>query len=212
MAPLQDCRWGAVSYGPMVVLRADPWTPQYGMGLEAATLDEPVLAVDCSDVLAPLAGLQELMRERESALAARLASSRGRTVVVDGPLSFMDPTEAPVVGLVKRLVRAYLGPEEAALLPRLGPGERTPLFALGSDPNARFGWYVRLADVRAPWHDHAGIVRCEVRTGIGLREARTLADRLTAVLPSFAGRASDPRAPQNLAPIGALEGRLRHRM
>ncbi len=42
--------------------------------------------------------------------------------------------------------------------------------------------------------------------------ARHLADRLTAALPSFAGRASDPRAPQNLAPIGALEGRLRHRM
>ena len=42
--------------------------------------------------------------------------------------------------------------------------------------------------------------------------ARDLADRLTAALPSFVGRASDPRAPQNLAPIGALEGRLRHRM
>jgi hypothetical protein len=32
------------------------------------------------------------------------------------------------------------------------------------------------------------------------------------LLPSFAGRASDPRTPQNLTPVAGLEAWLRHRM
>ena len=48
--------------------------------------------------------------------------------------------------------------------------------------------------------------------GIGLQGAVALADRVTALLPRFAGRPSDPRYPQNLAPVGALEGWLQHRM
>ena len=66
--------------------------------------------------------------------------------------------------------------------------------------------------MRAPWHDLAGIVRCEVRAGHGVGGATELADRVTSVLPSFAGRPSDPRAPQNLAPVGSLEAWLRHRL
>ena len=42
--------------------------------------------------------------------------------------------------------------------------------------------------------------------------ARGLADRTTALLPAYAGRPTDPRAPQNLAPVAGLEGWLRHRM
>ena len=297
----------------MVSLRADPWTPAYGMGLEAAVTEEPALPVDHSvetgdwstpispppadpcplvfidgvrrvdvrlwaedegrqvpglfgsyavgsvlcgdqatygeerlaralvlgggmrvepqvvptgkgpmrfeagsapgtDVLAPLAELQELMRAAESRLAAALARTHGSVVLADGPLSFLAPTEATVVGVVKRMVRPYLEAEPGALLPRLRTGDRTPLFALGNEPNARFAWYQRLAEVRPPWHDHAGIVRCEVRVGVGLEEARRVADRVASILPAFCGRPSDPRAPQNLAPVAALESRLRHRM
>ena len=75
-----------------------------------------------------------------------------------------------------------------------------------------FSWYVRLVALRRPWHDHAGIVRCEVRARLGLEAAVAIADRVTAVLPGYAGRPSDPRAPQNLAPVGGLESWLRHRM
>ena len=42
--------------------------------------------------------------------------------------------------------------------------------------------------------------------------ARELADRVTALLPRYAGRPSDPRTPQNLAPVAGLETWLRHRM
>ncbi len=162
----------------------------------------------------PLFGLQKTMQAAEAALAARTASQEGRLVLVDGRLGFLDPTTSPVVGVVKRFVRAYLEAEHDALLPRLGPGERTPLFGLvyEGQPLERFAWYTRLVPMRPAWHDHAGIVRCEVRAGVGVDEAVRLADRVSALLPAFAGRTGDPRHPQNLAPMGALEGRLQHRM
>ena len=59
----------------------------------------------------------------------------------------------------------------------------------------------------------AGILRGEVARSVGVARAVELADRAASELPRFAGRAHrDPRAPQNLAPIGGLEARLKHRM
>ncbi|MEX2274204.1 MAG: hypothetical protein WEA10_01370 [Actinomycetota bacterium] len=162
----------------------------------------------------PLLGLQKIMQAHEERLAERLAAVEGRFVLADGRLGFLSPSASPVVGVVKRFARAYLEPSRDALLGLLGPGERTPLFLL-SDPTAghdRFSWYVRLVALRPPWHDHAGIVRCEVRAGVGLEAARRLADEVTAFLPGFAGRPSDPRFPQNLAPVASLESWLQHRM
>jgi hypothetical protein len=162
----------------------------------------------------PLMGLQHLMRKAEAGVAARLAATEGELVLVDGPLMFSDPTESPVVGLVKRFVRAYLQPEHDALLPRLGPGERTPLFGLGraDGPLDRFAWYTRLVPTRPHWHDHAGVVRCELRSDLGLERATDIADRVTSTLPRFSGRPSDPRYPQNLSVVGRLEEWLRHRL
>ncbi len=158
--------------------------------------------------------VQKAMQEQESALAARTAATGDGLVLADGRLGFLDPTAAPVVGVVKRFVRAYLEPEHDALLPRLAPGQRTPLFGLvyEGQPLERYAWYTRLVPSRPAWHDHAGLVRCEVRAGVGVEQARSLADRVSALLPGFAGRPSDPRFPQNLAPVGALEAWLRHRM
>ena len=167
-----------------------------------------------SDPDRPLWRLQQLMREAEGSLAARVAWSEGDLVLADGPLTFFDATGSPVVGIVKRFGRVYLERERESLLPRLEAGERTPLFLVGEEGARveRYAWYTRLVPLRTPWHDHAGVVRCEVRAGVGLDEASRLADRVSALLPPFAGRASDPRAPQNLAPVGRLEAWLRHRM
>lgn len=167
-----------------------------------------------TDPDAPLFGLQKAMRHAEARLAARIAALGAGLVLVDGRLGFLDPTASPVVGVVKRFVRAYLDPEHDALLARLAPGERTPLFGLAYEggPLERYAWYSRLVPSRPTWHDHAGLVRCEVRAGVGVDGAQGLADRVSALLPAFAGRPSDPRYPQNLVPVGGLEGRLRHRM
>ena len=162
----------------------------------------------------PLWGLQQLMRRAEAAMAAKAAARGDGVVIVDGPLTFSDPTKSPVVGVVKRFARMYLEPEHDALAGRLRPGERTPLFGIGDEerPVDRYAWYVRLVPSQRHWHEHAGVVRCEVREGVGLESAVSLADRVSAMLPAYAGRPSDPRAPQNLAPVGSLERRLRHRL
>jgi hypothetical protein len=162
----------------------------------------------------PLLRLQELMRAAENDLAAWLVGGGARLVLADGPLRLGEEGDSPVVGVVKRFVRRYLEPEQESLLGRLGRGERTPVFALHDREGAvrGYSWYARLTDLVAPWHDRAGIVRCEVRAGVGLPRAVDLADLVTVLLPAFAGRASDPRTPQNLAPVAGLEVWLRHRM
>jgi hypothetical protein len=162
----------------------------------------------------PLWRLQQVMRRAEADLAAYLAAETDRVVLVDGPLGLRDPTACPVVGVVKRFARQYLGPEEESLIGRLRPGERTPLFGLGipNQPVERYAWYTRLVPWRAPWHDHAGVVRCEIPAGLGLARSVEVAGVVSGLLPRYAGRPSDPRAPQNLAPVGGLESWLRHRL
>ena len=56
-----------------------------------------------------------------------------------------------------------------------------------------------------------GVVRLEAPAARGLDEARALADLSAREMPRFASDATrDPRAPQNLFPIGGLEARLKH--
>lgn len=164
-----------------------------------------------TDAIAPLEALQAAMRRAEADLAARLTEEGEGWVIADGPLFYPFRPDSRVVGVVKRLLAAYLTGEPAALLPRLEPGERSPIFALGHQALDRFAWYQRIAVRQGHWHELAGLVRCEVRMEMGLAAAAEMADVLAVHLPRFAGLAGhDPRAPQNLLPIGALEKRLRH--
>jgi uncharacterized protein len=169
------------------------------------------IAVPGDDPEAPLQVLQNEMREAEGRLAAQLAPTG--LVLADGPLHYPHGPDAAVVGIAKRMVRTYLEGEPAALLPRLLAGERSPMFALGRQVLDRFAWYQRLIELREPWHDLSGLVRCEVRMSLGIARARQLADRVAVELPRYAGRPGiDPRAPQNLTPVGALEAELRRRL
>jgi hypothetical protein len=156
---------------------------------------------------APLAELQQRMRVEEGVLAERLCAG-GRLVIVDGPLYYVRSRDLPVVGYVKTHSRALLAPEHHREVPRLRPGERSSLFRLGKE---RYSCYFRLAPVSGisgPW---AGIVRLELPQSAGLRAAVETVDRVAGTLPRYAGVAHrDPRAPQNLQPVGALESHLRH--
>jgi hypothetical protein len=163
--------------------------------------------------VAPVQGLQTTMRRSEAGLAERL-SAEADVVFLDGPLTYLTAAaRGPVVGYVKRLLRPYLDPSAAALLPRLYAGERTPLFLVEGQREPRYSWYLRLAPARKIQSALAGIVRLETPAAPGLDAARALADVSARELPRFASDAArDPRAPQNLVPIGALETRLRHRL
>jgi hypothetical protein len=165
-----------------------------------------------SSPLAPMAGLQEQMRAAEAALAEHLARQPDDVVIVDGPLQPLRPPTALVVGYVKRMLRSYLGPSEASLLARLRKGQRTPVFAI-LDRHPRYSWYVRLAAAAPVAHGFAGVARLEISQGTGLAAAVQVADLSARALPRLASTPDrDPRAPQNLVPVGALEHHLRHRM
>ena len=162
---------------------------------------------------APLQELQRVMRETEVAIAQAEAAESGTWVIADGPLVHRRASAAPILGYVKRLQRAYLPPNAAALLPGLPVAHRTPLF-LVRDPAHRFdrySWYVRLAGTPQIAHPLAGLARLEISTGARLDQARIAADLTARLLPELASTLErDPRAPQNLLPIGALERALRH--
>lgn len=170
------------------------------------------LSVPGSTPLDPIVGLQNAMRAAEADLASRIFADGGADLLIlDGPLTYF--ADGPVVGMIKRQSRSYLPDDRSAILHTLGAGARTPLFQLGEQRLERYSWYVRLAAVRPIDGTMTGIVRLEVPKQIGLERARSLADIATAVLPRFAsvvGR--DPRAPQNLYPVGELERVLRHRL
>jgi hypothetical protein len=169
---------------------------------------EPRLVSENTPV-APLDGLQTAMREGEARLAEALGAE-AEMVVLDGPLTFLGSTTAPIVGLVKRLMRAYLDASEETLLRRLEVGTRTPLFLIQDARAPRYSWYQRIAGGRSIQAALTGVVRLEVSGALPLAQAGALADTASRLLPRLASDAAhDPRAPSNLVPIGGLEQRLR---
>jgi hypothetical protein len=168
-----------------------------------------VASIHDNDADAPLRELQNRMRQAEAELAERLAAE-GWLVVADGPLSFVRSRDLPVCGYVKTHHRPLLPPELHRRVPELGMGKRTPLFAMGRE---RYSCYTRIAagaGHASPWH---AVARLEFPQSAGLEAARDTADKVTCMLPRYAGIPhTDPRAPQNLQPIAALERQLRHRL
>lgn len=150
------------------------------------------------------------MRTAEARLTAELADD-GAFVIADGPVNDTRPRD--VVGYIKTHRVAYLSGPEAATVRSLTPGTRTPLFLLGASGSfARYSWYQRLA-TGPEGHAWYGVVRGEVAAAVGIDRARLLADRSAVLLPRVAAPAhTDPRAPQNLVPIGALERSLRREL
>lgn len=157
--------------------------------------------------------LQERMarREVEAAEAARrdLGAPDDALVVVDGPLSGRQHV-AGAVGVIKSHGVAYLPPGLHRLVGGLEARARTPVFAIGGRWS-RYSWYLRLpGGVDAPW---AGVVRVECSTEISGAGAIQLADSVGVTISRYASEPyKDPRAPQNLYPIGGLERDLRHRL
>lgn len=151
-------------------------------------------------------GIQERMGDLEGEVAEQHADVA--LMVVDGPLSHRRHVEG-AVGYVKTQHVQYLPDDLRATLGDLPVGCRTPLF-LTTTSWSRFSWYLRLANGTGP---AGGLVRCEVKADMPVGEAARLANLVTASLPRYASaRHKDPRAPQNLYPIGGLERELRRRL
>jgi hypothetical protein len=130
-------------------------------------------------------------------------------LVVDGPLrgrAHLDRT----VGYVKTHHTSYLPAPQASVVAALRPGQRTPAFIMGTSWR-RSSWYLQLPGTDGvPW---SGVVRLECSADLDPKDVSRLADQTATLLPPFASTPhKDPRAPQNLVPIGGLERQLKHRL
>ena len=156
--------------------------------------------------------LQQHLSEAEVQLALLFRTENpdaNDLLFVDGPLrgrTHLDRT----IGFIKTHHTTYLPPEQAAVVSELGPGQRTPAFTMGTSWR-RSSWYLRLpGPAGAPW---SGVVRLECSADLPVPEVTRLADLSALVLPPLASSPhKDPRAPQNLVPIGGLERELRRRL
>jgi len=161
--------------------------------------------------------LQRRLEEVEVAAAATARSvihDHGTPVdddllIVDGPLRGRQHLPR-ALGYIKSHRSTYLPAGLNALVATLTAGQRTPVFHMGTSWD-RYSWYLRLpGPPGSPW---AGIVRVECSADLPVTEATKLANQSQTALRRFASAAyKDPRAPQNLYPIGGLERELRHRL
>ncbi|HEX3780797.1 MAG TPA: hypothetical protein VHX38_14110 [Pseudonocardiaceae bacterium] len=130
-------------------------------------------------------------------------------LVIDGPLRGRAHLER-AVGYIKSHQTEYLPAELNAMIATLTPGQRTPVFLMGTSW-VRYSWYLRLPGPGgAPW---AGVVRLEAAPQLSPDTAISLANLTQSILGRFASEEyKDSRAPQNLYPIAGLERHLRHRL
>jgi hypothetical protein len=154
------------------------------------------------------------VRRRDLELACvRKALETYPLVIADGRLDRPEASHNQLAGVAKTLHQLYVKGEQRALIGRLPPGTRTPMFQISDSWGSRYSWFVRLPHTRAIHHSYAGIVRLEVPVAGTVAPPVDVADMLTHHLPRFASKPEhDPRAPQNLLPVGALERQLRHEL
>lgn len=148
---------------------------------------------------------QRRMADLEAKMAA-LCAVDAELSVLDGPLR--GRTRLPnSVGYIKSHHRSYLQGDLNAVVERLRPGQRTPVFHLMSGW-PRYTWYLRLPGTSS--RGWAGIARLEAADELSEEAAIALADATAACLPPLGSAAhKDARAPQNLTPIAGLERRLK---
>lgn len=170
-----------------------------------------------ADADAPVRLLQAKMRLAEGNLAAHLSADLADGLLIcDGQRPLLGADER-VLGYLKSVQSQRLPATALKVVRSLAEGERSPLYLVGRGETARFEWYLRLRDPR-PWlHTLAGNVRLQAYAGPDARaqlpRAQALADWSAVTLPRFATRShQDPRAPQQLLPVMALEQTLRRRL
>jgi hypothetical protein len=163
-----------------------------------------------SDPASMRSRVTEEMRRLEASLVNEL---EGGLVIVDGQIyrgekSYTAPER--VLGYTKTQAAIYLGAEQQALLYELKPYQRTPIFMIPGKAINRpldvFSWYVRLPlKPTATFYTGASLLRIETISPEPYQAIR-LADLSVSIFCDMASSpAKDPRAPQNLIPVGGLE-------
>lgn len=156
--------------------------------------------------------LNHLRAEIEASIVRRLLEERRYAlVVVDGRL----PQQAAgAVGLIKTPQRVPVTSDtQINVLRGLRRGERSPVFIRTRSDRRYYSWFVCLASPGRYDLAMSGLALIEM-DDLASRDDVVRAANLTAAeLPRYAPKPHrDPRAPQNLLPVGQLERELRRRM
>ncbi len=195
-------------YEPVVLQAGDGWSG------DLVFSPQPVPGTDPEAIMQ---ALQNRMRLEESYLASTLAQLEPEALIItDGPLPLHDHGER-LVGYIKTTSLQRLSGKQLEVARNLRAGERTPLYRVGSGNAVHFEWVLRLRDP-APWYySLAGTVRLQVAASPGQDRpgefVLSVAEWSCRELPRYSSQAhQDPRAPQQLLPIRALEAELKRRM
>jgi uncharacterized protein len=157
--------------------------------------------------------VQNAMLAAEEQLVSQQTNDTHTLVIRDGRLSHKSANF--VLGYVKTMQKNYLSEKYAAMLWQLSPQTRSPIFLIKEQNRPRYSWYIKSGDgsAKKSHHDLHGIVRLELSSEISLEAAKEIANQTSYLIPQYASHPSrDPRAPQNLTPVGALERKLGRRM
>lgn len=189
------------------------------LGSKAELLYQAVKSNQPNTPEARSAIVQTAMLEAEYRLVNNLKVKDADTLIIrDGglPRGYSSPT--PTLGYMKTMHKQYLSEKYAALLWKLLPGQRTPIFEIKGKGTSLYSWYLKSGDFQhlpqqLGYHDLHGIVRLELSGKFDKKRAIEIANQTCYLIPYYASHPSrDPRAPQNLAPVGALERELGRRM
>jgi hypothetical protein len=156
--------------------------------------------------------LNQLRAEIEASIARRLLQEQAfGLVIVDGRLP---QHAAGAVGLIKTPQRVPVTSEtQIDVLRGLRRGERSPIFVRTRSDRRYYSWFVCLTTPGPFDLALSALAMLEMDDSATRVEATRAADLTASVLPRYAPKAHrDPRAPQNLLPVGQLERELRRRM
>jgi uncharacterized protein len=159
-----------------------------------------------ADLMAAMQTALMQLEQRTTTEVLTTVAGGDELIVVDGPLR--GPGAPPrVIGYAKTQQKQYLPDHLLPVVGALNPGQRTPVFRIGGRWS-RYTWYLRQpGGIPIPW---SGVVRLECSAELTPAQAIELAELASVTLPRYASSAvKDPRAPQQLVPIGGLEQRLR---
>jgi hypothetical protein len=186
------------------------WAGDYGACRVAGRAGTPLMVRLSQALQRHLAEVEVVTAvEARAAVYEHGVPAEGDLLVVDGPLRGHQHLPR-ALGYIKSHRSTYLPPELNALVAALSPGQRTPVFLMGTSWD-RHSWYLRLPG--APGSPWAGVVRIECSADLAVSEVIRLAGVSQKCLGRFASAAyKDPRAPQNLYPIAGLERELRRRL
>jgi uncharacterized protein len=178
---------------------------------ELGNLEYQVIPSNKRDADAVVMELQSEMLKQESLVASRLAQQQHSLIICDGQRPSLNQ-DSNVIGYLKTIHDTRLSREHLSVVRLLEQHQRSPIYQVRHKDFIYYEWFLRLRDPRPWFYSLAGMVRIQAYAE-DISSVIEMANWTCLNLPKFASKQhQDPRAPQQLLPIRALEHELKRRM